>query len=296
MAAVPRARRGPLDPKPQRISPVSSLPEIVIEAGKSERHYWRDLWRYRELFYFLAWRDILVRYKQTAIGLAWALVRPLFTIIVFTLIFGRLARLPSEGAPYAALVLVGMIPWQFFASAVNEASLGLANKENIITKVYFPRIIIPISGVIVNLVELAVGLAMLAVLLAWQQVAVTLNMLFLPLILLLALLLTFGCAVWVSALSVRFRDFRQVVPFALQMGLYISPIAYSAAIIPERWRVWYALNPFTGIIDGLRWSVFANSPTPPVQELAISLGLATLATASGIAYFRSIEKRFAELL
>ncbi|UZR28318.1 ABC transporter permease [Methylococcus mesophilus] len=275
---------------------MSSLPEIVIEAGKSERHYWRDLWRYRELFYFLAWRDILVRYKQTAIGLAWALVRPLFTIIVFTLIFGRLARLPSEGAPYAALVLVGMIPWQFFASAVNEASLGLANKENIITKVYFPRIIIPISGVIVNLVELAVGLAMLAVLLAWQQVAVTLNMLFLPLILLLALLLTFGCAVWVSALSVRFRDFRQVVPFALQMGLYISPIAYSAAIIPERWRVWYALNPFTGIIEGLRWSVFANSPTPPLQELAISLGMATLATASGIAYFRSIEKRFAELL
>lgn len=275
---------------------MSSLPEIVIEAGKSERHYWRDLWRYRELFYFLAWRDVLVRYKQTAIGLAWALARPLFTIIVFTLIFGRLARLPSEGAPYAALVLVGMIPWQFFASAVNEASLGLANKENIITKVYFPRIIIPISGVIVNLVELAVGLAMLAVLLAWQQVAVTLNMLFLPLILLLALLLTFGCAVWVSALSVRFRDFRQVVPFALQMGLYISPIAYSAAIVPERWRVWYALNPFTGIIEGLRWSVFANSPTPPVQELAISLGLATLATASGIAYFRSIEKRFAELL
>ncbi|QXP84575.1 ABC transporter permease [Methylococcus sp. Mc7] len=275
---------------------MSSLPEIVIEAGKSERHYWRDLWRYRELFYFLAWRDILVRYKQTAIGLAWALVRPLFTIIVFTLIFGRLARLPSDGVPYAALVLVGMIPWQFFASAVNEANLGLANKENIITKVYFPRIIIPISGVIVNLVELAIGLAMLAVLLAWQQVAVTLNMLFLPLILLLALLLTFGCAVWVSALSVRFRDFRQVVPFALQMGLYISPIAYSAAIIPERWRVWYALNPFTGIIEGLRWSVFANSPTPPVQELAISLGLATLATASGIAYFRSIEKRFAELL
>lgn len=275
---------------------MSSLPEIVIEAGKSERHYWRDLWRYRELFYFLAWRDILVRYKQTAIGLAWALVRPLFTIIVFTLIFGRLARLPSDGVPYAALVLVGMIPWQFFASAVNEANLGLANKENIITKVYFPRIIIPISGVIVNLVELAIGLAMLAVLLAWQQVAVTLNMLFLPLILLLALLLTFGCAVWVSALSVRFRDFRQVVPFALQMGLYISPIAYSAAIIPERWRVWYAFNPFTGIIEGLRWSVFANSPTPPVQELAISLGLATLATASGIAYFRSIEKRFAELL
>nr|WP_232470362.1 ABC transporter permease [Methylococcus sp. BF19-07] len=275
---------------------VSSHPEIIIEAGKSERHYWRDVWRYRELFYFLAWRDILVRYKQTAIGLAWALVRPLFTIIVFTLIFGRLARLPSEGAPYAALVLVGMIPWQFFASAVNEASLGLANKENIITKVYFPRIIIPISGVIVNLVELAVGLAMLAVLLAWQQVAVTLNILFLPLILLLALLLTFGCAVWVSALSVRFRDFRQIVPFALQMGLYISPIAYSAAIIPERWRAWYALNPFTGIIEGLRWSVFANSPTPPVQELAISLGMATLATASGIAYFRSIEKRFAELL
>ncbi|MDF9392301.1 MULTISPECIES: ABC transporter permease [Methylococcus] len=275
---------------------MSSHPEIIIEAGKSERHYWRDVWRYRELFYFLAWRDILVRYKQTAIGLAWALVRPLFTIIVFTLIFGRLARLPSEGAPYAALVLVGMIPWQFFASAVNEASLGLANKENIITKVYFPRIIIPISGVIVNLVELAVGLAMLAVLLAWQQVAVTLNILFLPLILLLALLLTFGCAVWVSALSVRFRDFRQIVPFALQMGLYISPIAYSAAIIPERWRAWYALNPFTGIIEGLRWSVFANSPTPPVQELAISLGMATLATASGIAYFRSIEKRFAELL
>ncbi|MEW6038177.1 MAG: ABC transporter permease [Pseudomonadota bacterium] len=275
---------------------MSSHPEIIIEAGKSERHYWRDVWRYRELFYFLAWRDILVRYKQTAIGLAWALVRPLFTIIVFTLIFGRLARLPSEGAPYAALVLVGMIPWQFFASAVNEASLSLANKENIITKVYFPRIIIPISSIIVNLAELAIGLAMLATLLAWQRVPVTLNLLFLPLILLLTLLLTFGCAVWVAALSARFRDFRQMVPFLLQMGLYISPIAYSAAIVPEAWRSWYALNPFTGIIEGLRWSVFANTLTPPIQGLAISLGFAAVTAVSGIAYFRSIEKRFAELL
>jgi lipopolysaccharide transport system permease protein len=275
---------------------VSSYPEIIIEAGKSERHYWRDVWRYRELFYFLAWRDILVRYKQTVIGLAWTLVRPLFTIIVFTLIFGRLARLPSEGAPYSTLVLVGMIPWQFFASAVNEASLSLANKENIITKVYFPRIIIPISGVIVNLAELVIGLTMLAALLAWQRVPVTLNLLFLPLILLLTLLLTFGCAVWVSALSARFRDFRQIVPFILQMGLYISPIAYSATIVPETWRTWYALNPFTGIIEGLRWSVFANTPTPPLHGLAISLAIAALATASGVAYFRSIEKRFAELL
>lgn len=275
---------------------MSSHPEIIIEAGKSERHYWRDVWRYRELFYFLAWRDILVRYKQTVIGLAWALVRPLFTIIVFTLIFGRLARLPSDGAPYSTLVLVGMIPWQFFASAVNEASLSLANKENIITKVYFPRIIIPISGVIVNLAELAIGLAMLATLLAWHRIPVTSNLLFFPLILLLTLLLTFGCAVWVSALSVRFRDFRQIVPFILQMGLYISPIAYSAAIVPDTWRSWYTMNPFTGIIEGLRWSVFANAQTLPIHGLAISLGFAAVTTISGIAYFRSIERRFAELL
>lgn len=279
-----------------QVPSVSHQPEILIAAGKSERHYWRDVWRYRELLYFLAWRDILIRYKQTAIGLAWALVRPLFTIIVFTLIFGRLARLPSDGAPYSTLVLVGMIPWQFFASAVNEASLSLANKENIITKVYFPRIIIPISGVIVNLAELAIGLGMLAALLAWQRIPVTSNLLFFPLILLLTLLLTFGCAVWVSALSVRFRDFRQIVPFILQMGLYISPIAYSAAIVPEAWRSWYALNPFLGIIEGLRWSVFANAPSPPIHELAISFGFAAVAVVSGIAYFRSIEKRFAELL
>lgn len=275
---------------------MSAHSEIVIEAGKSERHYWRDVWRYRELFYFLAWRDILVRYKQTSIGIAWALIRPLFTIAVFTLIFGRLARLPSDGAPYSLLVLAGMIPWQFFASAINEASLGLANKENIITKIYFPRIIVPISGVIFNIVELAVGLAMLAALLAWQHIPLTLNLLFLPPILLLTLVLTFGGAIWVSALSVRFRDFRQVVPFALQMGLYLSPIAYSASIVPEAWRAYYALNPFTGIIDGLRWSIFATSAPPPTQELAISLGIAVLVTASGIAYFRSIEKRFAELL
>lgn len=270
--------------------------EIIIEAGKSERHYWRDLWRYRELLYFLAWRDILIRYKQTTIGIAWALIRPLLTIVVFTLIFGKLARLPSGGIPYSALVLVGMIPWQFFASSLNEASLSLANKENIITKIYFPRLIVPVSGVVVNLVELGVGLLMLLGLLLWQRTEIEPTLAFLPSFLALAFLLTLGCSIWIAALCVRFRDFRQVVPFALQLGLYISPIAYSTAILPEEWRAYYFLNPISGIVEGMRWAIFPDHVSLPLEGVITSLGITLGLSISGIAYFRKVEKRLAELL
>jgi lipopolysaccharide transport system permease protein len=275
---------------------VSQPNEIVIEAGKSERHYWRDLWRYRELFYFLAWRDILIRYKQTTIGITWALIRPLLTIVVFTVIFGKLARLPSGGIPYSALVLVGMIPWQFFASSLNEASLSLANKENIITKIYFPRLIIPVSGVVVNLVELSVGLVMLLGLLLWQRTEVELTLAFLPLFLASAFLLTLGCSIWIAALCVRFKDFRQVVPFTLQLGLYVSPIAYSSTIIPEDWRAYYFLNPISGIVEGMRWAIFPDHVSLPLDGVVTSIGITLWLLLSGIAYFRKVEKRFAETL
>lgn len=270
--------------------------EVIIESGKSGRHYWRDLWRYRELFYFLAWRDILIRYKQTTIGITWAIIRPLLTILVFTLIFGKLARLSSSGIPYSALVLVGMIPWQFFAGSLNEASLSLANKENIISKIYFPRIIVPISGVVVNLVELGVGLVMLLGFLLWQRTGIEATLAFLPLFLVLAFLLTLGCSIWIAALCVQFKDFRQVVSFALQLGLYISPIAYGTAVIPEDWRAYYFLNPISGIVEGMRWAVFPDHISLPLGGVITSLGITLCLLLSGIAYFRKIEKRLAELL
>lgn len=221
--------------------------ELIIEAGRTERHYWRDLWRYRELFYFLAWRDILVRYKQTVIGIAWAVLRPLLTMIVFTIIFGKLANLPSEGnAPYAIMVFAAMLPWQFFASAFSEAGNSLIGNASMISKVYFPRLIVPASTIIVSVVDLLISGVILAALMLWYGYAPDLRVLTLPLFIMIAFVAALGAGLWIAALNVKYRDFRYIIPFVIQFGLYVSPVGFSSAIVPEQWRLLYSST---------RWSV-----------------------------------------
>src|SRR2546423_7461306 len=229
--------------------------EIIIEAGRTEGQYWRDLFRYRELFYFLAWRDVLVRYKQTVIGVLWAVIRPFLTMLVFVFIFGRIAKLPSDGVPYPVMVFAAMLPWQLFASSLSEGSNSLITNANLISKVYFPRLIVPASAVIVSFVDFAISLGLLGLLMIWYQVWPGIYLLSLPLFTILALLTSAGAGLWLAALNVEYRDFRYVVPFIVQFGLYLSPVGFSSSIVPERWRLFYSLNPMVGVIDGFRWAI-----------------------------------------
>jgi lipopolysaccharide transport system permease protein len=216
---------------------------LVLEAGRAERHYWRDLWHYRELFGILAWRDVAVRYKQTVIGVAWALVRPFMTMVVFSLLFGRVAKLPSVGAPYPIMVFAGLLPWFLFSSILSEASNSLIANTNLVSKVYFPRIIIPSATVVVALVDLAINLVMLAGLMAWFGFSPSWKVLLLPIFVLFASVASLGPALWLTALNVKYRDFRYIIPFIVQFGLYISPVGFSSAVVPEKWRIFYYLNP-----------------------------------------------------
>ena len=270
--------------------------ELIIEAGRTERHYWRDLWRYRELFYFLAWRDILVRYKQTAIGVLWALLRPLLTMIVFTIVFGKLAKLPSEGMPYPILVFAAMLPWQFFSSAFTEAGNSLITNSNLISKVYFPRLVVPTSAVIVSFADFLVSGILMVGLMIWYGHMPSWRIVFLPLFILIAFAAAMGSGLWVAALNVEYRDFRYIVPFVAQFGLYVSPVGFSSSIVPEKWRLLYSLNPMVGVIDGFRWSILGGDSKIfwPGFLLSISLVLAML--ISGIAYFRRMEKNFADVI
>jgi homopolymeric O-antigen transport system permease protein len=271
-------------------------PIYVIEAGRTERHYWADLWRYRELFGFLAWRDILVRYKQTVIGVAWAVLRPLVAIVVFTIIFGKLAGLPSDGAPYAILVCAGLLPWQFFASAFSEASSSLTGNASIISKVYFPRLIVPASAVTVSLVDFAVSCVILAALMVWYGYAPDWRIATLPLFVLLAFAAALGAGLWIGALNVRYRDFRFIIPFIVQFGLYISPVGFSSSIVPERWRLIYSLNPLVGVIDGFRWAILGGKALLYMPGLLMSVVLVIALLASGIWYFRKTERTFADVI
>lgn len=270
---------------------------IVIEAGRQERNYWRDLWRYRELFYVLAWRDIAVRYKQTAIGVAWAMIRPLLTMVVFTIVFGRLAKLPSDGdAPYPLMVFSGMLPWVFFSTALSEASLSLIGNANLISKVYFPRLIVPTATVVVAFVDFLISFAILLIMMGWYRFAPAWQILLLPAFVLLALVASIGPALWVAALNVQYRDFRYVVPFVVQLGLYISPVGFSSNILPPQWRLLYSLNPMVGVIDGFRWCILGGQSTPYVPGLAASLAVAMFVLWFGIRRFRKTEKSFADLI
>lgn len=271
-------------------------PKLIIKAGRTERQYWKDLWRYRELFYFLAWRDILVRYKQTAIGIAWALIRPFLTMIIFTVVFGRLANLPSEGAPYPILVFAALLPWQFFANSLSECSNSLISNSNLISKVYFPRLIVPTSTVVVSFVDFLVSGIILLGLMAWYNFVPSWRILMLPLFILLAFASSLGAGLWLASLNVQYRDFRFIVPFIVQLGIYISPVGFSSSVVPENWRFLYSINPMVGVIDGFRWAILGGESQLYLPGFILSIALVTLLLASGIWYFRKMERTFADVI
>ncbi len=270
--------------------------ELIIEAGHTERNYWRDLFRYRELFYFLAWRDVLVRYKQTVIGILWAVLRPLLTMLVFTFVFSRIAKLPAEGVPYPVMVFAAMLPWQLFATSLTEGSGSLINNSNLISKVYFPRLIVPASSVIVSFVDFAISMVLLAILMVIYRVWSGWTLVMLPVFTALALLASAGAGIWLAALNVKYRDFRYVVPFIVQFGLYISPVGFSSSIVPEKWRLLYDSNPMVGVIDGFRWAISNRATAFPQQSLLLSLVTVTFLLVSGIWYFRKTERTFADVI
>lgn len=270
--------------------------EIIIESGRIEGQYWQDLWKYRELFYFLSWRDILVRYKQTAIGLAWALIRPFLTMIVFTIIFGHIAKLPSGGAPYPILVFSAMLPWQFFSNALSDCSNSLITNTNLISKVYFPRLIVPTSAVIVNFVDFMISGMILIGLMAWYDFIPDWRILTLPIFTLIAIAAAIGSGLWLAALNVEYRDFRYIVPFIVQFGLYVSPVGFSSNVVPQGWRLLYSVNPMVGVIDGFRWAILRGESTIYLPGFLLSVGLVALVLMSGIWYFRRMEQKFADVI
>jgi lipopolysaccharide transport system permease protein len=271
--------------------------ELVIERGRTERHYWRDVWQYRELFQVLAWRDISVRYKQTVIGAAWALIRPFLTMVVFTIVFGKLAKLPSDGtAPYALMVFAGMLPWSFFATAVADASNSLISNANLISKVYFPRLIVPIATVMVAFADFLIGFAILVALMIWYQFVPDWRILLLPAFAAIAFMASVGVGMWITALNVKYRDFRYVIPFIVQLGLYVSPVGFSSSIIPDQWRLVYSLNPMVGVIDGFRWCLLGGESQLYLPGLGLSFGVTIFFLWLGTRQFRKMEKSFADLL
>jgi lipopolysaccharide transport system permease protein len=266
---------------------------LVIAPGTTARNYWRDLWRYRELLYFLAWRDIVVRYKQTAIGIAWALIRPALTMLVFVA-FRKLAALPATAAPAPVFVLAAVLPWQFFAGALSESSGSLIGNANLISKVYFPRLIIPAAAVVTSLVDFAVTLGLLALLMAWYGIAPGWQIVALPAFVVMTFGLSLGLGLLFAALNVEYRDFRYVVPFIVQFGLFVSPVAFATADVPESWRLLYALNPLVGIIDGFRWSLLGGALDVATVWVALAVTAATIAV--GVWYFRKMECSFADVI
>ncbi len=275
---------------------IASKQKLVIEAGRTEKEYWKDIWRYRELFYFLAWRDILVRYKQTVIGIGWALIRPFLTMVVFTVVFGNLAKLPSEGAPYPILVFSAMLPWQFFSNSLSECSNSLISNANLISKIYFPRLVVPTSAVVVSFVDFMFSGMILLGLMAWYNFVPSWRILTLPLFIVIAFAASIGAGLWLCSLNVKYRDFRYIVPFIVQFGLYISPVGFSSTIVPEKWRLLYSLNPMVGVIDGFRWAILGGESKLYLPGFALSLVLVVLLFFSGIWYFRKTERTFADMI
>ena len=270
---------------------------LIIEPGLAERHYWRDLWGYRELFYVLAQRDISVRYKQTVIGLAWALIRPFLTMVVFTIVFSKVAKLPSEGAaPYALMVFAGLLPWQFFSTALSEASNSLIGNANLISKVYFPRLIVPTAAVVVSFVDFLISFAILVGLMLWYQFLPGWQIFTLPLFVVMAFLASLGPGLWITSLNVKYRDFRYIIPFIVQIGLYVSPVGFSSSVVPEQWRFLYSLNPIVGVIDGFRWAILGGESTIYMPGFMVSWAVIAFFLWLGIRQFRHMEKSFADLI
>lgn len=270
---------------------------LVLEPNRIEKQYWRDLWRYRELFAILAWRDVAVRYKQTFIGVAWALIRPFLTMVVFTVIFGTLAKLPSEaGAPYPILVFAAMLPWQFFANALSSCSDSLIANSNLLTKVYFPRLIVPAAAVITSFVDFLISGVILVGLMVWYQWWPTWRLLTLPLWIAIAFAASMGAGLWLASLNVKYRDFRYIVPFIVQFGLYISPVGFSSAIVPAKWQLLYSLNPMVGVIEGFRWAILGRGAAVNLLGFGLSMAIVALLALSGVRQFRRMEKQFADVI
>lgn len=279
-------------------SQIPVVPELVLEAGRADANYWRDLWRYRELLGFLAWRDVKVRYKQAALGAAWALIQPIITMVLFTFVFGKLAKMPTGNLPpnaYPLLVIAGLLPWQLFSGALSGASGSLVSNSNLISKVYFPRMVVPLSALAVALVDFVVVLALYAVMAVWFGVVPTWRVLLLPLFIAPALLIALGTGLWFTSLTVKYRDFRFIVPFLLQVGLFATPVGYRTDVLPN-WRELLALNPLTGIIDGFRWCLLGRDFSLDPLTLATSLGVGIVVVVSGVWYFRSTERTFADVI
>jgi len=267
--------------------------DLILESGRADKNYWKDLWRFRELFYILSWRDIKVRYKQTVLGAAWSIIRPLLTTIIFTVVFSRIAKLDNPGnAPYALMVFAGMLPWQFFSNALSESSNSLIGNANLITKVYFPRLIIPASSVITSLVDFAISFLILIVMMFWYQYIPSWHIVFLPIFILLAFMCAFGVGLYLTAVNVKYRDFRYIIPFIIQFGLYITPVGFSSAVIGEKWKLLYALNPMVGVIDGFRWCILGDPMN--WNSFIFSLVVVIVFLIIGITYFRKMEKSFAD--
>jgi lipopolysaccharide transport system permease protein len=272
-------------------------PVLIIEPGRSEKNYWADLWRYRELFLILAWRDIAVRYKQTVIGVLWAIIRPFLTMVVFTVIFGRIAKLPSDGsAPYALLVFAAMLPWSLFSNALSESSNSLISNANLIGKVYFPRLIIPAATLVTAFIDFLISFVILIGMMIYYQFSPGWQMLLLPCFVILALLASLGPGLWITALNVKYRDFRYIIPFVVQFGLYVSPVGFSSKVVPEQWRLLYSLNPIVGVIDGFRWCILGGNSSLYLPGFLLSLVIIIFFLWLGVSRFRKMEKTFADLI
>ena len=267
-----------------------------MKRGRAERQYWRDLWLYKELFYFLAWRDILVRYKQTVIGIGWALLRPLLTMLIFTIVFKHITKVPPAHVPYPLLVLAAMLPWQFFSNALSEASNSLIGNASLISKVYFPRLIVPASAVITSLVDFFFSLILLGVFMMWYKFLPDWRLLMLPLLTLLAFVVALGPGLCLTALNVKYRDLRYVIPFVVQCGWFISPVGFSSDIVPARWRLLYSLNPMVGVIDGFRWSICRGRYALYWPGFFASVIVSSFFLWLGVWYFRRTEKSFADII
>ena len=254
-----------------------------------------ELWSYRELLYFLVWRDVKVRYKQTVLGAAWAILQPVMTMVVFSLFFGNLAKVPSDGVPYPLFSYAALVPWTLFAFGLSQGANSLVGSQNLIKKVYFPRLAIPFSSVVVSFVDFAIAFAILVVLMVWYQYPPGWPVVLLPFFILLACAAAMGAGLWMASLNVKYRDFRYIVPFIVQFGLYVSPVGFSSSVVPEQWRLLYSLNPMVGVIDGFRWAILGNT-TIYWPGFILSVGLVLGLLISGLWYFRQTERTFADVI
>jgi len=271
-------------------------PEMVITAKPAMHHYWLELWQFRELLLLLGWRDLIIRYKQTAIGVAWAVLRPIMTMVVFTLVFGKLANMPSKDTPYPLLVFAGMLPWMFFATTFNDVGNSIVSNGHIISKVYFPRIIIPLSALLTGLVDFALSTGVYFMIALYYGYMPGWQIVFLPCFVLLLCLIVLGCSLWVSALNVTYRDFRYVVPFVVQFGAYVSPVGFASSVVPERWQLLYAINPMVGVIDGFRWCLLGAAHEPRWESVGMAALFALIILIPGIRFFRRAENDFADAI